>query len=83
MDRPAHRRTSPTAHLDETYVFNVETYEILETSDLLVMLCWILYVCGGYLCENLRLMFLSVGYLCLIYGLCEICDVYVISVMIM
>jgi hypothetical protein len=28
-------------------------------------------------------MFLSVGYLCLIYGLCEICDVYVISVMIM
>jgi hypothetical protein len=31
----------------------------------------------------MRLMFLSVGYLCVIYGLCEICDVYVISVMIM
>jgi hypothetical protein len=44
------------------------------------------YVCDGYLCENLRLMrlmFLSVGYLCLIYDICEICDVYVISVMIM
>jgi hypothetical protein len=57
----------------------------LRLQNLLVMLCWILiYVCVGYLCENLRLMrlmFLSV--LCLIYGLCEICDVYVISVMIM
>jgi hypothetical protein len=31
----------------------------------------------------MRLMFLIVGYLWLIYGLCEICDVYVISVMIM
>jgi hypothetical protein len=31
-------------------------------------------------------MFLSVGYLCLIYGICEICEIcddYVISVMYM
>jgi hypothetical protein len=33
MDRPAHRCTSPAAHLDETYVLSVETYEILETSE--------------------------------------------------
>jgi hypothetical protein len=32
MDRLAHRRTSPAAHLDETHVLSVETYEILETS---------------------------------------------------
>jgi hypothetical protein len=86
MDRPAHRRTSPAAHLDETYVLSVETYEILETSELVGNAVLDTYVCVGYLCENLRLMrlmFLSVGYLCLIYGLCEICDVYVISVMIM
>jgi hypothetical protein len=47
------------------------------------MMCLDTYVCVGYLCDNLilmRLMFLSV--LCLIYGLCVICDVYVISVMI-
>jgi hypothetical protein len=47
------------------------------------MLCLDTYVCVGYLCENLilmRLMFLSV--LCLSYGLCVICDVYVIFVMI-
>ena len=31
-DRPSHRRTSPAAHLDETYVLSVETYEILVTS---------------------------------------------------
>jgi hypothetical protein len=34
MDRPTHRRTSPATHLDETYVLSVETYEILETSEL-------------------------------------------------
>jgi hypothetical protein len=74
------------AHLNETYVLSVETYEILETSKLVGNAVLDTYVCVGYLCENLRLMrlmFLSVGYLCLIYGLCEICDVYVISVMIM
>jgi hypothetical protein len=83
MDRPAHRRTSPAAHLDETYVLSVETY-VLETSELVGNAVFDTYVCVGYLCENLRLMrlmFLSVS--CLIYGLCEICDVYVVSMMIM
>jgi hypothetical protein len=83
MDRPVHRRTSPAAHLDETYVLSVETYEILETSELVGNVVLDTYVCVGYLCEDfrlMRLMFLSV--LCLIYGLCEICDVYVIYVMI-
>jgi hypothetical protein len=78
MDRLAHRCTSPTTHLDETYVLSVETYEILETSELVGNVVLDTYVCVGYLCENLRLMrlmFLSV--LCLINGLCEICDVYV------
>jgi hypothetical protein len=83
MDRPAHRRTSLAANLDETYVLSVETYEILDTSELVGNVVLDTYVCVGYLCENLRVMFLSVVYLCLIYGLCEICDVYVISVMIM
>jgi hypothetical protein len=83
MDRPAHHRTSPAAHLDETYVFSVQTYEILETSELVGNAVLDTYVCVGHLCENLRLMFLSVGYLCLIYGLCEICDVYVIFVLYM
>jgi hypothetical protein len=34
MYRPTHRRTSLATHLDETYVLSVETYEILETSEL-------------------------------------------------
>jgi hypothetical protein len=80
MNRPVHRHTSLAAHLEETYVLSVGTYEILETSELVGNAVLDTYVCVGYLCENLRLMFLSV--LCLIYGLCEICDVYVISVMI-
>jgi hypothetical protein len=49
MDHPTHRHTSPAAHLDETFVLSVETYEILETSELVVnsvfgylCLCWIL-----------------------------------------
>jgi hypothetical protein len=29
MDRPTHRRTSPTAHLDESYVLSVETSELV------------------------------------------------------
>jgi hypothetical protein len=57
MDRPAHRRTSSAAHLDETYVLSVETYEILETSELVGNATLDTYVCVGYLCENLRLMF--------------------------
>jgi hypothetical protein len=83
MDRSAHRRTSTAAHLDETYVLSVETYEILETSELISNVVLDTYVCVEYLCEDLRLMrlmFLSVLYL--IYGLCEICDVYVVSMMI-
>jgi hypothetical protein len=83
MDRLVHRRTSLAAHLDETYVLSVETYEILETLELVGNVVLDTYVCVGYLCEDLRLMrlvFLSV--LCLINGLCEICDVYIISVMI-
>jgi hypothetical protein len=35
MDRPVHRRTNPVAHLNETYVLSVQTYEILVTSKLL------------------------------------------------
>ena len=44
MDRPVHRRTSPAAQLDETYVLSVETYEILETSELVGNVVF------GYLC---------------------------------
>jgi hypothetical protein len=29
MDRLAHRSTSPTAHLDESYVLSVETLELV------------------------------------------------------
>jgi hypothetical protein len=29
MKRPAHRSTSPTAHLDESYVFSVQTSELM------------------------------------------------------
>jgi hypothetical protein len=56
MDRLVHRRTSSVAHLDETYVLSVETYEILETSELVGNAELDTYVCVGYLCEDLRLM---------------------------
>jgi hypothetical protein len=46
MDRPAHRRTSPAAHLDESYVLSVETSELVLNT----------YVCVGYLCQSLTLM---------------------------
>jgi hypothetical protein len=29
MDRPAHGRTNPAAHLDESYVLSVETSELV------------------------------------------------------
>jgi hypothetical protein len=29
MNRPAHRNTNPTAHLDESYVFSVQTSELV------------------------------------------------------
>jgi hypothetical protein len=29
MDCPAHRRTTPAAHLDESYVLSVETSELV------------------------------------------------------
>ena len=46
--------------------------EILETY---VLECWILMFVFEHVGNAVRT--------CLIYGLCEICDVYVISVMIM
>jgi hypothetical protein len=50
MDRPAHRRTSPAARLDETYVLSVETSELVGNVVLDT------YVCVEYLCQSLRLM---------------------------
>jgi hypothetical protein len=82
MDRPTHRRTSPAAHLDESYVLSVETSELVLNT----------YVCVGYLCQILRLMRLM--FLILMFVLrtwifmpvriyvmyiCDICDVYVVS----
>jgi hypothetical protein len=49
IDRPA-RRTSPASHLDETYVLNVETSELVGNAVLDT------YVCVGYLCQSLKLM---------------------------
>jgi hypothetical protein len=46
--------------------------EILETY---VLQCWILMFVSEHVVNDVRT--------CLIYGVCEICDVYVISVMIM
>jgi hypothetical protein len=40
MDHLAHRRTSPAAHLVESYVLSVKTSELVLNS----------YVCVGYLC---------------------------------
>jgi hypothetical protein len=56
MDRLAHRRTSPAAHLDGTYVLSVETSELVGNAVLDT------YVCVGYLCQSLR-------YLCQTYFL--------------
>jgi hypothetical protein len=94
MNRPVYRCTSPTAHLDETYVLSVETYEILETSELAGNAVLDTYVCVVYLCEDLRLMrlmfliFMFVLTWILMFMLdtyvCDdICDVYVISVIYM
>ena len=75
MDRPAHRRTSPAAHLDESYVLSVETSELVLNT----------YVCVGYLCQSLRLMFLILMFALRtwifmfvldIYVCDDICDVY-------
>jgi hypothetical protein len=78
MNRPAHRCTSPAAHLDESYVLSAETSElVLDT-----------YVCVGYLCQSLilmRLMFLILMFVLRtwifmfvldIYVCDDICDVY-------
>jgi hypothetical protein len=80
MDRPAHRHTSPAAHLDETYVLSVETYEILETSELVGNAVLDTYVCVGYLCENLRLMrlmFLIIMFVLRTWILMFVLDTYV------
>jgi hypothetical protein len=78
MDRPTHRRTSPVAHLDESYVLSVETLELVLNT----------YVCVGYLCQSLRLMRLMFLILMFvlrtwifmfvldIYVCDDICDVY-------
>jgi hypothetical protein len=42
MDRPAHRRTSPAAHLDELMFLVLRLMRYLRLQNLLVMLCWIL-----------------------------------------
>jgi hypothetical protein len=75
MDRPAHRRTSLATHLDEILSFLVlrlMRYLRLETY---VLECWILMFISEHVGNAVRT--------CSIYGLCEICDVYVISVKIM
>jgi hypothetical protein len=81
MDRPAHRRTTPATHLDESYVLSVETSELVLNT----------YVCVGYLCQSLTLMRLMVLILMFvlrtwifmfvfdIYVRDDICDVYVVS----
>jgi hypothetical protein len=75
MDRPTHCRTSPAAHLNESYVLSVETSELVLNT----------YVCVGYLCESLRLMFLILMFVLRtwifmfvleIYVCDNICDVY-------
>jgi hypothetical protein len=75
MDRPAHRRTSPTAYLDESYVLSVETSELVLNT----------YVCVGYLCQSMRLMVLILIFVLRtwifmfvldIYVCDDICDVY-------
>jgi hypothetical protein len=82
MDRPAHRRTSPNAHLDETYVLSVETSELVGNAVLDT------YICVGYLCQSLRLMRLMFLILMFVlrswifmfvlatYVCDDICDVY-------
>jgi Na+/glutamate symporter len=89
MDHVAHRRTSPVAHLDETYVLSVETSELVGNAALDT------YVCVGYLCQSLRLMRLMflilmfvlrtwiIMFVLYTYVCDDICDVYVISVMYM
>jgi hypothetical protein len=77
MDPPAHRRTSPAAHLDETYVLSVETYEILETLELVGNVVLDTYVCVGYLCEKLRLMFLILMFVLRTWILMFVLDTYV------
>jgi hypothetical protein len=83
MDCSANRRTSPAAHLDETYVLSVETSELVGNAVLDT------YVCVRYLCENLRLMRLMFLILMFVlrtwifmfvldtYVCDDICDVYV------
>jgi hypothetical protein len=82
MDRPAHLRTSPAAHLDETYVLSVGTSELVGNVVLDT------YVCVGYLCESLslmRLMFLILMFVLRtwILILCWILTSVMISVMYM
>jgi hypothetical protein len=78
MDRSVHRRTTPAAHLNESYVLSVETSELVLNN----------YVCVGYLCQSLTLMRLMVLILMFvlrtlifmfvldIYVCDDICDVY-------
>jgi hypothetical protein len=74
MDRPAHRRSSPAAHLDESYIPSVETLVLVLNT----------YVCVGYLCQSLRLMRLMVLILMFVLRIwifmfvldIYVCDVY-------
>jgi hypothetical protein len=82
MDHVAHRRTTPAAHLDESYVLSVETSELVLNT----------YVCVGYLCQSLTLMRLMVLILLFvlrtwifmfvfdIYVCDDICDIYICGV---
>jgi hypothetical protein len=82
MDRPAHRRTSPAAHLDKSYVLSVDTSELVGNVVLDT------YVCVGYLCQSLRLMRLMFLILMFVLRTCifmfvldtyvcdDICDAY-------
>jgi hypothetical protein len=87
MDRPVHRRTSPAAHLDESYVLSVETSELVlniyvcvrnfrhlsRHFDLWDLCSWYLCLCSelGYLC--LCWIFMSV--MKSVMYICDICDV--------
>jgi hypothetical protein len=71
MDHPAHHQTSPAAHLDDTYVLSFETLELVGNVVLDT------YVCVGYLCQSLRLMFLILMFLLRTWIFMFVLDTYV------
>jgi hypothetical protein len=65
MNRPAHRSTSPTAHLDESYVFSDQTLELMlktyvrawdlcfYTSELMLRTCILMFVLDIYVYDDI------------------------------